>query len=75
MRIPGSQSCGQKIRLAREAKQSVAAHLVEVTVEYGAFLISMDGIVCGVYIDYEPPFVSPSKQGVGASSGRIFECR
>jgi hypothetical protein len=53
----------------------VVADLVEVTVESSAFLVSMDRIVSGIYLDDEPPFVSPSKQGVGASAERNFKCR
>jgi hypothetical protein len=73
MRIPRSQSCAQKIAFVRETKQRVMADLVEVTVKCGAFLISMDGIVCGIYVDYKPPFVSAPKQGVGGSTDGIFK--
>jgi hypothetical protein len=73
MRIPRSQSCAQKIAFVREKKQRMIANPVEVTVKGRTLLVSMDGIFGGIYVDYKPPFISPSKQGVGTSAQRIFQ--
>ena len=73
MCVPRSQSCAQKIALVREAKQGVKADLAEAAIKCGAFLISMDGIVCGIYVDYKSPFISPSKQSVATSAEPIFQ--
>jgi hypothetical protein len=51
----------------------VVADLLEVAVEGGTFLLPVDGVFCGIYIDNESSFVSAPKQGVGASVERIFE--
>jgi hypothetical protein len=73
MRISGSQSCAQKITLIGQAKQWMEADLLEITVEGGTFLISVDGVFSGIYIDDEPPFVSAPEQGVGGSADGIFK--
>jgi hypothetical protein len=72
MRISGSQSRAQKITFVGRAKQGMIADLVEVTVKGCTLLVSMDGVLGGIYIDYESSFVSASKQGVGASAERLF---
>ena len=51
----------------------MVADLLEVTIEGCTLLVSVDRIVSGIYIDDKSPFVSPSKQSVGASAERIFE--
>jgi hypothetical protein len=73
MRIPRSQSCAQKIAFVREKKQRMIANPVEVAVEGGRFLISVDGIFGGIDIDDEPPFVSAPKKSIGGSADGIFE--
>ena len=49
------------------------ADLVEVTVERCFLLVSVDGVLGGINIDDESPFVSPSKQGVDGSAEAFFE--
>jgi hypothetical protein len=47
--------------------------MVEVAVECGTLLISMDGAFCGIYIDDESPFVSAPKQGLGRPAEAVFK--
>ncbi|HYA42282.1 MAG TPA: hypothetical protein VEF34_13330 [Syntrophobacteraceae bacterium] len=43
------------------------AHLVEITFEGSTLLVSMDGVLGGIYLDDGPPPVPALKQGAGGS--------
>jgi hypothetical protein len=51
----------------------MVADLIEVTVKGCALLLSVDRVFSGINIDYESPFVSAPKQGIGGPAERIFQ--
>jgi hypothetical protein len=51
----------------------MVAELLEITVEGCALLRSVNGVLGGIDIYDEPPFVSAPKEGFGGSAEHIFE--
>jgi len=67
MPVSWYQSCAQKTTFVGQAEEKMMAHLVEITFEGSTLLVSMDGVLGGIYLDDGPPPVPALKQGAGGS--------